>query len=168
MYSRTVWKTVLMGWPAAWVCVCVCVQLHLRGGKTAAVGIQPLSYYRTDEEKIDVRRRGLRAVTRLVKKQLLPSLSNTHTHTPLLWMERQCQEKETDGGKNRSPTHEGELKWSTALLSIQLFLCELWWILTAEWKQQKPPNVGKRVWSISCCYKACPSPTEDILQLMMN
>ncbi|TNN54335.1 hypothetical protein EYF80_035485 [Liparis tanakae] len=36
---------------------------YIMGRKTAAVGIQPPSYYRTDEEKIDVRRRGLRAVT---------------------------------------------------------------------------------------------------------
>lgn len=85
--------------------LCVCVSTP-PGGKTTVVGLQPLSYYRTDEEKIDVRRRGLTVVTRLAKKQLL------HTHTPRLWrgVAKKKRPREKQILLSHTHTHEDEVK----------------------------------------------------------
>lgn len=88
------------------------------------MGIQPASYYRTDREKIDVRRRGLRAVTRLAKKQLLPlrpTHTHTHTRTALVygWRGVAKKKRQTEGKTDPALPHTSK-RTNTELL----FLCE--------------------------------------------
>lgn len=73
------------------------------------VGNQRLSYYRTDKEKIDVQRWGLKMVMRLAKIDVV-SQPNTHTNTHTLFVDREVVPRKRHRGKTGgSPTHQDEL-----------------------------------------------------------